>query len=512
MQIFSNTKVMMNPKYYHPFGCPVFILDNALQHNGPFHKWKEHSRVRIYLGQSPAHSRNVALVLDRRTGLVSPQFHVKYDLSFHSVMQDTFDSKWQERAGFIKQEPAPKRKTTKQKASNNKKQKAIQLADIPVIPASEGGLQGPEGALDCHTEETDKMPASEGAKHTKDQTITTQRISARLQPNKEHQTPTTTKHQQLKTPQNMGQTEESQNMVQSLKTPMGSISMATPTGSSLMADQVHNKLHLIEAMIAEISEATKQDIEGEILCLEAMFPMGHETYNDMLMEHDPLYAYKVAKSDPDTMYLHEAMREADSDKFKEAMLKEVNDQEMDNGNFTVVPKSKVPKGKTILPTVWQMRRKRDICMREVKNYKARLNINGSRMQQGIHYNQTYAPVASWKFIRLLLIMVAKNGWYSKQLDYVLAFPQAPVEKEIYMIPKGFELNTPNANEEHVLKLHKYIYGQKQAGRVWNKYLVDKLVNELKFKQSKVDECIFYRGKSLYVLYTDDSLLAGPDQK
>jgi hypothetical protein len=38
------------------------------------------------------------------------------------------------------------------------------------------------------------------------------------------------------------------------------------------------------------------------------------------------------------------------------------------------------------------------------------------------------------------------------------------------------------------------------------------VNELGFKQSKVDECVFYRGKTLYVLYTDDSLLAGPDRK
>ena len=40
----------------------------------------------------------------------------------------------------------------------------------------------------------------------------------------------------------------------------------------------------------------------------------------------------------------------------------------------------------------------------------------------------------------------------------------------------------------------------------------KLVKEPGFKQSKVDECVFYRGKTLYVLYTDDSLLAGPDKK
>jgi hypothetical protein len=66
--------------------------------------------------------------------------------------------------------------------------------------------------------------------------------------------------------------------------------------------------------------------------------------------------------------------------------------------------------------------------------------------------------------------------------------------------------------DYVLKIHENIYGQKHAGSVWNKYLVDKLVKEIGFKQSKVDLCVFYRGKTLYVLYTDDSLLAGPDSK
>jgi hypothetical protein len=109
-------------------------------------------------------------------------------------------------------------------------------------------------------------------------------------------------------------------------------------------------------------------------------------------------------------------------------------------------------------------------------------------------------------------MVAKYKWKSKQLDYVLAFPQAPVEKEIYMkIPKGCQVTTGN-NNDYVLQLHKNVYGQKQAGRVWNKYLVDKLINKLKFTQSKIDECVFYRGRTMYVLYTDDSLLAGPCQK
>jgi hypothetical protein len=35
---------------------------------------------------------------------------------------------------------------------------------------------------------------------------------------------------------------------------------------------------------------------------------------------------------------------------------------------------------------------------------------------------------------------------------------------------------------------------------------------LGFVQSKHDECVFFRGSVMYVLYTDDSILAGPNEK
>ena len=57
-----------------------------------------------------------------------------------------------------------------------------------------------------------------------------------------------------------------------------------------------------------------------------------------------------------------------------------------------------------------------------------------------------------------------------------------------------------------------MHGQKQAGRVWNHCLARKLTKELKHEQSKADECVFYRGKSMCILCTDDSILAGPDEE
>jgi hypothetical protein len=79
------------------------------------------------------------------------------------------------------------------------------------------------------------------------------------------------------------------------------------------------------------------------------------------------------------------------------MLKEITDQ-FENGNFTVIHKSQVPEGQIVLPAVWQMRRKRDVRTGAIKKYKARLNIDGSRMKEGVHYSETYAPVASWNSI------------------------------------------------------------------------------------------------------------------
>ena len=262
--------------------------------------------------------------------------------------------------------------------------------------------------------------------------------------------------------------------------------------------------YTIETMLAE-TEVSAHTIEGEIFCLQAMFPID-------TIEQDPLLAYK-AQADPDTMYLHQAMKQPDKGEFIESMSKEIN-QQMKVKAYSVIKRSKVPEGATILPAVWQLRRKRNSKTGEIKKYKARLNIDGSRMKKGIHYDQTYAPVATWQSIRLVLTMAAVHGWHTKQLDYVLAFPQAPVERDLYMeIPKGVEIeNIDSSNtKEYVLKIHKNLYGQKQAGRVWYQYLANKLVKEVGFTPSKIDECVFYKGSVMYVLYTDDSILAGPDE-
>ena len=78
------------------------------------------------------------------------------------------------------------------------------------------------------------------------------------------------------------------------------------------------------------------------------------------------------------------------------------------------------------------------------------------------------------------------------------------------VPKGFEVEGASKGE-YVFWLNKNLYRQKEAGCVWNKYLV-KGLTKLGFKQSEVDKCIFYKENMIYILYPDKLILVGPDQQ
>jgi hypothetical protein len=76
------------------------------------------------------------------------------------------------------------------------------------------------------------------------------------------------------------------------------------------------------------------------------------------------------------------------------------------------------------------------------------------------------------------------------------------------VPRG--CNIGENNSEWCLKVVNNIYGQKQAGRVWYRYLTSKLINDLHFTQSKYDPCVLWKNGCIIVIYTDDTIIAGPD--
>jgi hypothetical protein len=225
---------------------------------------------------------------------------------------------------------------------------------------------------------------------------------------------------------------------------------------------------------------------------------------------DLLLTYKaIRQSDPDTMYLWQAMRQADWPQFRSAMQKEIDDH-TSRGHWKIIKRSDIPKGATVLTAVWSMKRKRRISTREVYKWKARLTIDGSKQRYGIHYNETYSPVVTWATTRFFLIQSLLLGWHTQQLDFTLAYPQADVDRPLYMeIPKRLQVaGQPISTETYVLQLIKNLYGQKQASRVWYLWMTERLLR-MGFMQTTIDPCIFYYKGTVMLVYVDDTILLGP---
>ena len=91
----------------------------------------------------------------------------------------------------------------------------------------------------------------------------------------------------------------------------------------------------------------------------------------------------------------------------------------------------------------------------------------------------------------------------------MAYPQAPAEMPLYMrLPQGYKCEGMS-RKTHALKLVCNVYGQKQASRVWNKYM-DQGMKEIGFKPSAFDPCLYYRGAIIFLVYIDNCIIFSPD--
>jgi hypothetical protein len=211
----------------------------------------------------------------------------------------------------------------------------------------------------------------------------------------------------------------------------------------------------------------------------------------------------------DIMYLQQVLKQSDAKEFVQAVIKEVNGH-MDSNNLTLQKQSKVPKDIQIVPSVWSLQYKCNLTTNEVKSYKARLNLHGGKQVYGMNNFETYAPVVTWFAIRLMIIFGIIFCWALQQVDFVMAFPQASIEMDIYMeLPQGIQTKHGNS-KEHILKLGKNIHGQKQAGRMWNSFRMDKLTS-IGFTMSLIDDCIFFCGDIIFMVYMDDGIFLSSDK-
>jgi len=141
--------------------------------------------------------------------------------------------------------------------------------------------------------------------------------------------------------------------------------------------------------------------------------------------------------------------------------------------FKVVPRDSIPPETKPLPAIWAFKQKQ-LPDWAILKHKARLNVHGGIQHQGINYWETYAPVVNWLTARLTMILSLLKNFKCRQIDFVQAFTQAPIDCPIYMeIPAGYCIrngklvyhgaDTKNIDKTYVLQLLKNMYGLKQAG-------------------------------------------------
>ncbi|GKC22974.1 putative ribonuclease H-like domain-containing protein, partial [Tanacetum coccineum] len=138
---------------------------------------------------------------------------------------------------------------------------------------------------------------------------------------------------------------------------------------------------------------------------------------------------------------------------------------------------------------------------------------GHRQEEGIDYEEVFAPVGKIEVIRLFLAYAYFMGFMVYQMDVKSAFLYGTIEYEVYVTqPPGFK---DPANPDKVYKVVKALYVLHQAPRAWYETLANYLLGN-GFKRGKIDQTLFIKKQKgdilLVQVYADDIIFGSTNKK
>ncbi|GJW01440.1 retrovirus-related pol polyprotein from transposon TNT 1-94 [Tanacetum coccineum] len=114
---------------------------------------------------------------------------------------------------------------------------------------------------------------------------------------------------------------------------------------------------------------------------------------------------------------------------------------------------------------------------DVLKNKARLVANGYRQEEGIDFEESFAPVACIEAIRIFIANAASKNMIIYQMDVKTAFLNGELKEEVYVCqPEGF---VDPDHLTHVYRLKKALYGLKQAPRACSKFQMS-MIGQISF--------------------------------
>nr|GEV53634.1 retrovirus-related Pol polyprotein from transposon TNT 1-94 [Tanacetum cinerariifolium] len=171
-----------------------------------------------------------------------------------------------------------------------------------------------------------------------------------------------------------------------------------------------------------------------------------------------------------------------------------------------------PFGKSIIRLKWLWKNKKDEDQTVIRN-KARLVAKGYAQEEGIDFEESFAPVARLKAVRIFIAYAAHKSFPIYQMDVKMAFLNGPLKEEVYVSqPDGF---VDPDHLEKVYRLKKALYGLKQAPRTWYNELSNFLISK-GFTKGTIDPTLFiirYEEDILLVqIYVDDIIFGSTNPK
>ncbi|CAL9021871.1 unnamed protein product [Prunus brigantina] len=238
-------------------------------------------------------------------------------------------------------------------------------------------------------------------------------------------------------------------------------------------------------------------------------PVGNQNHDTQNFDHTPL---KWRKLDDILAQCNLCIMEPE--KFDEAVkdeswIKAMKDELSmieKNATWELVDR---PTEKPVIGVKWVFKTKLNLDGSVQKN-KARLVAKGYSQKPGVDYNETFAPVARLDTIRTLIALAAQKSWQLYQLDVKSAFLNGILEEEVYVDqPEGFVVK---GSESKVYKLHKALYGLKEAPRAWYSE-IDGYFAECGFTKSQSEATLYVktRGEAsilIVSIYVDDIVYTG----
>ena len=170
-----------------------------------------------------------------------------------------------------------------------------------------------------------------------------------------------------------------------------------------------------------------------------------------------------------------------------------------------------PIGTTSIATRWVFKNKLDENGVISRN-KYRLVVQRYNQEEGIDYDETFAPVARTEAIRILIVFTAFMGFKLYQMDVKSVFLNGDLKEEVF-VTQLFVFEDAEL-PYHVFRLSKALYDLKQAPRVWHERL-SKFLLKNGFKRVKIYNIVFLlkREQELLIIqvYMDDIIFGATSE-